>query len=55
MALMQRFIKDQRGIETVEWSVIAALIALGLAGVIGGLGSNLVIRFQRLINATTTP
>ena len=55
MALLKRFIRNERGLETVEWSVIAALIVAGLIVVIAGLATNVEDRFDRLRIATTTP
>ena len=31
-ALVKRFIEDERGLETIEWTLMAALIVLGLVG-----------------------
>ena len=46
--MLKRFIKDERGLETVEWVVMAALIVLGitaavttLQGKIGGVFTDL--------------
>jgi Flp pilus assembly pilin Flp len=33
MASLKRFIQDDRGLETVEWVVIAAMITTGLIAV----------------------
>ena len=55
MAVLKRFIQDDRGLETVEWAVMAALIAAGLIAVIAGLGNNVENRFTGLENATTIP
>lgn len=32
--LVKRFIREEQGLETVEWTLMAALIILGLVGVI---------------------
>lgn len=37
--MLKRFIKDERGLETVEWVVMAALIVLGLVALITGFKS----------------
>jgi len=47
------FIKNEEGLETVEWAVIAALIVLGLVGTIGSLGGNVQAAFSKLVSATT--
>ena len=48
------FLKDEKGLETVEWAVIAALIVAGLVVVITGLGHNVLSRFTTLQSATST-
>ncbi|HWE93534.1 MAG: Flp/Fap pilin component [Phycisphaerales bacterium] len=48
-----RFLSDERGMETVEWGVLAALIVVGLVTVVGTLGNHVVTKFQTLQNATT--
>jgi Flp pilus assembly pilin Flp len=47
------FIRDERGMETVEWAVLAALIVGGLVAVIATLGTNVLNKFTTLNNATT--
>ena len=55
MSIIKRLIKDDRGLETVEWAVMGALIVAGLILVIAGLANNVENRFERLTNATTAP
>jgi len=50
---LKRFVRDERGMETVEWAVVAALIVAGLVAVIAGLGNNVNSKFNALQNATT--
>lgn len=50
--LAKAFLRDDRGMETVEWAILAALIVAGLVAVIGGLGTNVLNRFTALQNAT---
>ncbi|MHC4988496.1 MAG: Flp family type IVb pilin [Planctomycetota bacterium] len=52
MNTLKRFIKDERGLETVEWAVIAALIVTGLIAVIGTLGDNVIAKFTDLESGT---
>jgi len=47
------FIRDDRGMETVEWGILAALIVTGLVTVVRTLGSQIVSKFNNLVNATT--
>ena len=49
----RRFFRDERGMETVEWGVLAALIVAGLVAVIGGLGTNVLNKFTTLQTATS--
>jgi Flp pilus assembly pilin Flp len=51
--LVVTFIRDERGMETVEWGVLAALIVAGLVTVIGTLGTNVLNKFTTLKNATS--
>ena len=37
MNMLKRFIKDERGLETVEWVVMACVIVLGVAALVGVL------------------
>ena len=53
VALLKQFARDERGMETVEWGVLAALIVAGLVTVIGTLGTNVLNKFTTLKNATT--
>jgi Flp pilus assembly pilin Flp len=48
MILLKRFIKDQRGLETVEWVIMGGLIIVGIVAVVSfivadiGVGMNAV-------------
>ena len=53
METLKRFIKDEKGLETVEWAVIAALIVAALVGIITSLGENVQDAFEKLETATT--
>jgi Flp pilus assembly pilin Flp len=37
MTLLKRFIKDQRGMETVEWVIMGAAIIVGISALIAPL------------------
>jgi Flp pilus assembly pilin Flp len=50
--VVKRFGRDQRGMETVEWAILAALIVAGLVTTIGLLGTNVATKFNILQNAT---
>ena len=53
MKALKRFWNDERGMETVEWAVLAALIVAGLVAVIATLGGNVLAAFNKLTTATT--
>ena len=53
MKKIMNFLKNEKGLETVEWAVISALIVAGLVVVITGLGSNVLARFTTLETATS--
>lgn len=46
------FLRDDRGMETVEWAVLAAILVAGLIAVITGLGTNVLNKFTTLQTAT---
>ena len=37
MSTLKRFIKDEQGLETVEWVVMGCVIVLGVAALVGVL------------------
>jgi len=45
-------LRDEQGMETVEWGVIAALIVAALVTAIATLGSNVLAKFNGLVTAT---
>jgi Flp pilus assembly pilin Flp len=53
VSILKRFARDERGMETVEWGVLAALIVAGLVGVVAGLGTNVKTKFTQLQSATS--
>jgi Flp pilus assembly pilin Flp len=53
MSGLMKFVRDERGMETVEWAILAALIVAGLVAVITTLGGNVLAKFTTLKNATT--
>ena len=52
LKIVRSFVRDERGLETVEWAILAALIVAGLVTVITGLGTNVLNKFTALKNAT---
>jgi len=49
----RRFWCDDRGMETVEWGVLVALLLAGLVAVVVNLGSNVHNKFTMLQTATS--
>jgi len=47
------FVRDDRGMETVEWGILAALIVTGLVAVVKTLGSQILSKFTALQTATS--
>ena len=52
LSVLRRFLRDDRGMETVEWGILAAIIVAGLVGVITGLGTNVLNKFTTLQTST---
>jgi len=51
---VRRFITDERGLETVEYAIIAGLIVAGAIASIGAIGLYVRARFEQL-EATLAP
>ena len=49
MERLWKFIKDEEGLETVEWGVMLFLIVAGMATVVGLLGDRIVALFQQVL------
>lgn len=52
--MLKRFLSDERGMETVEWAVLSALIVAGLIAVVAVIGSNVKAAFDKLATSTTS-
>ena len=50
-AIVKRFLKDERGLETVEYAIMAALLAVGLIVILGTLRGKIVNVFTAISNA----
>ena len=48
-----QFVRDEKGMETVEWRVLAALMVSGLIAVLAGLGANPKAKLTILQTATS--
>lgn len=49
--VMKRFFKDEKGLETVEYAIIAGLIVVGVITTIAAIGGYVRIKFQALASA----
>ena len=48
MRLIKRFLRDERGLETVEYAIMAGLIVSGLVAIVASIGNWVKSRFQAL-------
>ena len=46
--IVKRFLRDEKGTETVEWAIIIGLIAAGAIGAIAVIGPWVVLQFTNL-------
>ena len=51
MEMLKRFIRDEQGLETVEYAIIAALIVVGAIAILAGIGNKVKNAFTNLSNA----
>jgi len=49
--MIKSFLSDEKGLETVEYAIIAGLIVVALIAIITAIGSKVKDRFQALNNA----
>ena len=55
MKTLVNFLKDEKGLETVEWAVIAALIVVGIVAAVTTLGEHVKSTFETLRDNTEPP
>jgi pilus assembly protein Flp/PilA len=48
--ILRRFLKDERGLETVEYAIIAGLIVVGIVATIKSIGTWVSGKFTQLDN-----
>lgn len=48
MKIAKRFLSDEKGLETVEYAIIAGLIVIALITVITAIGTKVQNKFQTL-------
>lgn len=47
----KKFIKDETGVTTIEYSLIGALVAVALIGILGTLADEIEATLQNIVNA----
>ena len=52
LGIVSGLLRDEQGMETVEWGVMAALIVAALVTAIATLGTNVLNKFNGLVTAT---
>lgn len=50
----KRFIKDESGLETVEWAFVLGLVVLNAVVALAGAGTHMLSIFDELINQLST-
>jgi pilus assembly protein Flp/PilA len=51
VSISQRFLTDEKGLETVEYAIIAGLIVVALIAVVSAIGTKVKDKFQTLHDA----
>ena len=52
---IKRFVKDEEGVTAIEYGLIAALIAVVIAGTVATVGSDLKTTFTTIATCLSTP
>jgi pilus assembly protein Flp/PilA len=52
---IKRFVKDEEGVTAIEYGLLAALIALVIAGAVVAVGTNLNVVFTTIKNCLASP
>jgi len=53
--ILKRFAKDERGLETVEYAIIAGLIVVGTIATIASIGGWVLTKFEALDTTLADP
>jgi Flp pilus assembly pilin Flp len=48
MNLLKKFVRDEAGMETVEWAIMASLIVAGVATIVVAIGGKVSDAFNNL-------
>jgi Flp pilus assembly pilin Flp len=49
--VLKRFVNEERGLETVEYAIIAGLIVVGVIATVASIGTWVNARFNELLTA----
>jgi Flp pilus assembly pilin Flp len=49
--VLKRFVNDEKGLETVEYAIIAGLIVVGVIATVASIGTWVNVKFQALLTA----
>jgi len=52
--LLRKFVRDEQGLETVEYAIIAGLIVVGVIATVTSIGDWVAQKFQALLTALST-
>ncbi len=50
-ALVKRFVKEEEGLETIEWTLMAAIVVLAFVALYGPVSDAIVAVFSRIVVA----
>lgn len=50
---LRKFARDERGVTSIEYGLIAALIAVAVVAVTGDIGEQLVVKFNKILTELT--
>jgi pilus assembly protein Flp/PilA len=52
LQLIKRFVREEEGLETVEYAIMTGLIVVAVIAAIGGIGTKVFNKFDALNKAT---
>jgi Flp pilus assembly pilin Flp len=55
MNVLNRFRKDERGLETIEYAIVAGLIVVGIVAIVASIGVWVKAKFNALNNDLGAP
>jgi Flp pilus assembly pilin Flp len=52
-ALLRRFVRDERGMETIEWAIMLSLLVVGLIAILIWVGGAIITKWGVVQTALT--